>query len=56
MGVGSGASEVHVKEDSSLAFVVLANPGDLHEVIRSLDWAEYGGKKLRLSRSNRRTF
>jgi hypothetical protein len=57
VGSGQGADEVHYKMGASTAFVVLADPQDLAEAIRTLDWTEYtGGKKLRLARSMKRTF
>jgi len=55
-GVGHGPREVHLKVGASTAFVVLADAGDLAETVRRLDWTEYGGKKLRLARSNKRVF
>eukprot|EP00624_Nannochloropsis_granulata_P006926 evm.model.NODE_5473_length_17566_cov_15.304053.4 len=55
-GVGQGPREVHLKVGASTAFVVLADAGDLGETVRRLDWTEYGGKKLRLARSNKRLF
>lgn len=54
--VGAGATEVHLKTGASTAFVVLAEASDLPEAIRSFDWAEYNGKKLRVSKSNKRNF
>ena len=54
--VGSGATEVHVKVGASTAFVILADGADLAASIRAFDWAEYGGKKLRVSKSNKKTF
>lgn len=57
VGSGQGADEVHYKMGASTAFVVLADPQDLAEAIRTLDWTDYkGGKKLRCSRPNKRTF
>lgn len=54
--VGAGAREVHLKPGASTAFVVLADPQDLAEAIRALDWSEYAGRKLRVARSGKRTF
>ncbi|KAM3572517.1 hypothetical protein VYU27_005492 [Nannochloropsis oceanica] len=55
-GVGQGPREVHLKVGASTAFVVLTDAGDLGETVRRLDWTEYGGKKIRLARSNKRSF
>lgn len=54
--VGAGAAAVHFKPGAATAFVVLADPHDLGETIRALDWHEYTGRKLRLARSGKRTF
>lgn len=54
--MGAGAQEVHLKPGASTAFVVLADPQDLAEAIRALDWAEYAGRKLRVARSGKRNF
>lgn len=55
-GVGQCPREVHFKPNSSTAFVVLDDPRDLTETVKCLDWAEYAGKKLRMSRSSKRSF
>jgi len=54
--VGRGAQAVHLKPGAATAFVVLADPQDLGEAIRALDWAEYAGRKLRVARSGKRAF
>ena len=54
--VGGGVQEVHLKPGAATAFVVLADPRDLAEAIRAVDWHEYAGRKLRVARSNKRVF
>ncbi len=53
---GQEPTEVHYKVGTSTALVVLASAADQATAVRALDWTEYAGKKLRLARSNKRTF
>lgn len=55
-GVGPAPREIHLKEGASTAFIVLADAGDVGEMVRRLDWTEYAGKKLRWARSSKRVF